>query len=75
MWINTNRSLIVYFLFCGERVSGEKVDHFASCSSAEWLKTSQKSTPETASRELARSYNARNDRFRTALIFNTRKDC
>jgi hypothetical protein len=47
MWIKTNRSLTVYLLFCGERASGEK-DHFASCSSAEWLKTSQKSTPETA---------------------------
>jgi hypothetical protein len=58
MWINTDRSLTVYLLFCRERASGEKVNHCASCSSAEWLKTSQKSTPETASRELARSYDA-----------------
>jgi hypothetical protein len=29
MWINANRSLTVHLLFCGERASGEKVDHFA----------------------------------------------
>jgi hypothetical protein len=27
MWINANRPLTVYLLFCGERASGEKVDH------------------------------------------------
>ena len=58
MWINTNRSLTVYLLFCREGASGEKVDHFASCGSEQWLKTSQNGTPETASRELARSYDA-----------------
>ena len=66
MWINTNRSLTVYLLFCREGASGEKVDHFAYAKhfrglAEEFRRMARKITEEHTRNsflELARCYDA-----------------